>query len=103
MGELIDREKLLKALKNIPNIYSMDIHCDEYYGEGVQRAIEEAVKVPIVDAVPVVHGKWKPIKASIYPYGFDVRCSECGCAILGGVNGWNYCPNCGAKMDGEKT
>lgn len=73
---------------------------DGYKSPYVERLIDAC---PTVDAVPVVHGKWKPIKASIYPYGFDVRCSECGCAILGGANGWNYCPNCGAKMDGGKT
>lgn len=73
---------------------------DGYKSPYVERLIDAC---PTVDAMPVVHGKWKPIKASIYPYGFDVRCSECGCAIFCGANGWNYCPNCGAKMDGGKT
>ena len=46
---------------------------------------------PIVDAVPVVHGH------KVDDGGVYARCSQCDgvlplCA--------NYCPNCGAKMDG---
>lgn len=32
-----------------------------------------------------------------------VRCTECGCALTVSefrLNNWNYCPVCGAKMDG---
>lgn len=48
-------------------------------------------KAPTVDAVPVVHGH------RVDGGGFYDRCSQCDgilplCA--------NYCPNCGAKMDG---
>lgn len=53
---------------------------------------------PTVDAVPVVHGRWI-IK------GQDVFCSSCN--NESGYNAWgssafsSYCPNCGAKMDGD--
>lgn len=57
---------------------------------------------PEVDAVEVVHGKWVDYCVR------DWRCSECGEKILKvrNVDGYcyddkpNYCPNCGAKMDG---
>lgn len=64
---------------------------------------------PTVDAVPVVHGRW-------IPHAVDARkgtmsidedvCSVCGKDFLqiretGCV--WNYCPNCGAKMDRERS
>ena len=55
---------------------------------------------PIVDAVEVVHGRWEPRKD--VP-GF-VQCSVChDCNIYDDWpdgKKWNYCPNCGAKMDG---
>ena len=58
---------------------------------------------PTVDAVEVVHGRWEPRKDVI---GF-VRCSVChDCNIYDDwADGkkWNYCPNCGAMMDGKET
>ena len=44
-------------------------------------------------------GKWLPKKASIYPYGYDVQCSECG-LTMGSTFGYKFCPLCGAKMEG---
>ena len=52
---------------------------------------------PTVDAVEVVHGRWveKP-----YLLGTTRYCSICG-QNYGMPHGvFNYCPNCGAKMDG---
>lgn len=44
-------------------------------------------------------GEWKSVKASIYPYGYDVECSICG-HRMGSSFGYKYCPNCGARMKG---
>ena len=58
---------------------------------------------PTVDAVEVVHGRW--IASGC---GFDC-CSECRKVYADGYltamgikprTQFNYCPNCGAKMDG---
>ena len=50
--------------------------------------------IDAADVVPVRHGRW------VYPIGmaYNYVCSECGKSI--GVIKHNYCPNCGAKMDG---
>ena len=57
------------------------------------RKVNEA---PTVDAVEVVHGKW------VKNGWNDYSCSICKCQLIGhGASGWNYCPNCGAKMDGD--
>ena len=59
-----------------------------------------ADEVPTVDAVEVVHGRWESRTDVI---GF-ARCSVChDCNIYDDWpdgKKWNYCPNCGAKMDG---
>lgn len=55
------------------------------------------------DAVPVRHGKW------IYSNDFHwyvASCNKCGYQRrtdikAEGWNQWNYCPNCGARMDEE--
>ena len=53
------------------------------------------------DVVPIRHGRWINAYPDIEPnpmfmYGI---CSECG--FEQGISKYlNYCPNCGAKMDG---
>jgi len=56
--------------------------------------------IPAADVQPVKHGKWeyndKPIFGN--PYG-RYCCSLCGSAMDSGED--NYCPCCGARMDGD--
>lgn len=60
--------------------------------------------IPTVDVVPVVHGRWDDSGRYTFPSGAAaVRCTNCGCALTESeyhLNNWNYCPVCGAKMDG---
>lgn len=58
--------------------------------------------LPAADVVEVRHGKWTLIG---YGNGRPLRwkCSACGYETFDAVNGdTNFCPNCGAKMDGER-
>lgn len=62
---------------------------------------------PTVDAAPVVHGRWDGEGDGLADgeIVLDVwYCSECGHCIDDGTDDPcvlpNYCPNCGAKMDG---
>lgn len=48
---------------------------------------------PTIDAEPVRHGKW----AVTHIY---IKCSECGESFP--LIPQNYCPNCGARMDGDR-
>ena len=52
--------------------------------------------IPAADVAPMVHGWW------IYDHWCEFRCSVCGefsnSEPYRGKE--NYCPNCGAKMDG---
>lgn len=52
---------------------------------------------PVVDVVPVVHGYW--IKNSGNSY--TVKCSICKSERISSDSWFEYCPRCGAKMDGE--
>lgn len=62
--------------------------------EAVLRGIDFAESA---DAVEVVHGEW------IIEYGRLPSCSLCGKPFYGAINSpMNFCPNCGAKMDGER-
>ena len=51
------------------------------------------INAPTVDAEPVRHGHWIEAKYPLF------TCSECGATYQDIGYGYNYCPNCGAKMD----
>ncbi len=53
---------------------------------------------PTVDAVEVVHGRWLNER---HGNSLNGTCSVCGSYDHAYAFGWNYCPNCGAKMDGD--
>ena len=56
---------------------------------------------PTVDAVEVVHGRWVHDGQRIHN-GVDWwHCSECNIPATGVEIKYNFCPNCGAKMDGD--
>lgn len=61
--------------------------------------------IPAADVAPVVHGRWDDFGRYTFPAGsVAVRCTNCGCALTESeyhLNNWNYCPVCGAKMDGN--
>lgn len=65
---------------------------------------DELAAIPAADVAPVVHGRWDDSGRYTFPSGDTaVRCTNCGCALTEieyHLNNWNYCPNCGAKMDG---
>lgn len=59
-----------------------------------------------VEYVPVRHGRWD--SSGKYRFQIDnsvaVRCTECGCCLTEPEYRrytWNYCPVCGARMDGD--
>lgn len=63
------------------------------------------MKIPSAEVEPVKRGKW------IYDdqfHWYRASCSECGYKRVTDIkaekwNGWKYCPNCGAKMEGEEA
>ena len=61
-----------------------------------QGMVEDA---PAIEAVPVVHGEW--LETRYYTW----ECSACGFHPFKGYIPKNpdfkFCPNCGAKMDGD--
>lgn len=100
MAEYIEREALVAELSKGTTI------SDDLYGMGIMAGIDFAMKktveIPAADVAQVRHGRWEPRKD--VP-GF-VNCSVChDCNIYDDwADGkkWKYCPNCGAKMDGNR-
>lgn len=101
MAEYIEREAAMNIFGDVPmwdgyyEPYTWEVHCAMV--GAVKLIKEELNKVPAADVAPVTHGEWTLIGADKRGRGGIWRCSACRktypCKC-------DYCPNCGAKMDG---
>lgn len=100
MTDYIDRKAFIEDIK--AEITNLKLNgwkgtprpCDELYG-----FIDRIKEQPADDVAPVVHGRW--IEDHDY-----LKCPKCGVMVewdftFFDIGNWNYCPNCGAKMDRE--
>lgn len=96
--EYIEREALLKKLSSI-------VVTDDFNGTMLAYGIDIATDIilktsPAADVVEVKHGEWISDDGDVL-----FHCSECEAqisTIWDYESDWGYCPNCGAKMDGER-
>lgn len=72
------------------------------YERGYIDAQSNMFSLPTIDAVEVV---WHWVKPTVIDgRAFNIpHCSVCNGVPCGVDEHTNYCPNCGAKMDGEAT
>lgn len=85
MAEYVEREKVLSKAAPVEGCFSDMI------------SAYDVVMLPAADVAPVRHGQW----GTHSDRPDSLICSVCNC----GFDMWkhdphNYCPNCGAKMDG---
>ena len=101
MAKYIKREAAMDIFGDVPmwqgyyEPYPWEVYCAIV---GIVKLLKEEIsKIPAADVAPVVHGRWKASSVLL-------ECQNCGeiYSRLGGNGGkaWNYCPNCGARMDG---
>ena len=69
----------------------------EKHGIPLGDLIDTFAEIPAADVVEVRHGRW--IEQEKYIFGVMYDCSICDDRILDNGHSWDYCPNCGAKMD----
>ena len=96
MAEYIEREALMRNLK-------------QFAPEQLTPLIESLIqKQPAADVVEVRHGKWKlkQYEGGILDGEIYDECSICEYQRffddIRFKTAFNYCPNCGAKMDGKE-
>ena len=93
---LIDADRALEIVRDQGIAHPNAYHLTNY----ATLILREA---PTIDVAPVEHGQWvQVICHEEFEDGFVDRVKEC-CSVCHAPN-WqrttNYCPNCGAKMDG---
>ena len=99
MNEYIPREAALRA------IHGQRGPCRSPAQNQMLDHLKAAViRLPTADVAPVVHGRWIHSRYEDCSEQFElVKCSLCNheaYAMAFYVRGGNYCPACGAKMDG---
>lgn len=108
MAKYVKVEKVYKMLHGLGSCVAEPGSWAEGWGDAIDAAIEELDKLPAADVRPERHGRWVIVE---YEY---LTCSCCGDYYYTGMDSTEqamanlidgeipkYCPNCGAKMDGE--
>lgn len=98
--KLIDADALHEQLEEIRQEMLEENTLNSDFSAAVIETVQDEYlrNMPPVDAAPVVHGRWLPTNDDN-----KKKCSQCDVIhlIAQYPHGQaNYCPNCGAKMDG---
>lgn len=88
MAEYINRKALLKKAWD----------ADTRIGYVQVVDVGDILDMPVADVVPVVHGRW--VEYQIPPI---VCCSNCDWVTDVKEKNFQYCPNCGAKMNEKEA
>lgn len=109
MAEFIERKKVFADISRL----LIDGAILPDYEDGINRATIDALniieKAPVADVLPGSHGYWIPIfeNAADEKRGVAMKykCSECGNTAkdetYSHAMDYEFCPHCGAKMDGK--
>ncbi len=105
---LIDANAFKMFLEDVRQDYlEEDTFSSDFAAKVIETVQDEYLaNAPTVDAVEVVHGRWVSLTECA---NAGVYCSVCNKKVYKEDYAWcnrknklrsNYCPNCGAKMDG---
>lgn len=95
MGRLIDEQTAYDVLTDYYH------HTTDTQHAALMEALE---RVESVDAEPVVHGRWVRVysRPGVFKY-LGWTCDQCGQRTGNeyAPQWYKFCPNCGARMDGD--
>lgn len=104
--EYIERNAVVNGIRNAIKNYSDDkSEVNKITASIFEIFAKEFESIPAADVAPVRHAKWELIDECINE---GVYCSNCHKKIYRARAEYanqkvksNYCPNCGARMDGD--
>ena len=99
MDEYISKKQAVDLLETLPNPYNLlSLHT-------IGMAIDFIKNYPAADVQSVKHGQWI---CEFYNDVFDVYQADCSACKRESTNkydkvseSYEYCPHCGARMDGD--
>lgn len=95
MAEYIEREALIAEFKRLT--LGENSLIERLFADGVYAVLET---FPAADVVEVVHGEWVEHEWAEEENGLLISNFECSVCRNWERKKSDYCPNCGAKMDG---
>jgi rRNA maturation endonuclease Nob1 len=101
---LIDANEVERKIRIAISSWQRDCNSNApVIARAMEDALQRVIYATTVDAVEVVHGEW-----IMDDYTHRYRCSVCKAhqpydTVGDYIDYWDcdYCPNCGAKMDGD--
>lgn len=111
-SDYISRQEAIYNFKTRKDFLRQWVEKESQRRIGINIAIDVVKAMSAADVVPVVHGKWIPHSEKSREYIGTVLvhvkydywlCDTCGYRVENGQPMYNFCPNCGAKMDGGKS
>ena len=92
-GDLISRADAIEAVESNKSDWNND------YNRPIEKDIQTLKALPSADAV---HGEWKVVEVKNGEYWNTCSLCQCTWANDEGMLDWNFCPNCGARMENTK-
>ena len=97
MAEYIEREAVLAKCREIAACEWNHRASPVSWADAYEQFAEDVEEITVADVAPIWHGRWVKRRDKW-------QCTHC--KVLMSIDGTpkenmlNYCPNCGAKMDG---
>ena len=88
--------------RDVAIIEFIDNDLDHIQAPNGKEAVQILSDIPAADVAPVVHAYWIPQKENHEFKEVWMKCSACGYPVSRWTGNTNFCPNCGAKMDGKE-
>lgn len=107
MCDYISREAIIDEFEEEMAFVSKPVDRDALINKGLRIALKDIKNQPAADVQPVKHGRWI-CNEELY-YNGMTKCSCCNEEyytediqnLQEDLRTVNYCPNCGARMDGD--
>lgn len=100
MAKYVKLKKVWKMLHGLGGCGAEPESWADGWDKAIDIAIGELDKLPVADVQEVKHGEWKEERLASGEIKYT--CSKCRQVFQGESLDFNYCPNCGAKMDGKE-